>query len=141
MSVIPLAVKFLWRRIGAPLRKAQDGRLYADGWVGRRLKYELPIRARRIRISGMLPDVAPLRGQELNIFCNGILVKKHKLSCGPFELDVECPQNHDSPRTVLEISASRSFVPANIGYTQDYRILSYVIGKIEALHPNGNRAN
>lgn len=133
ISVLPLAMKVLWRRIGRSLGKVENGRLYADGWAGRRLKYELPTRARRIRVLGTLPDIPPLRGQRLDILCNGIFVKKHELSFGAFEIEIECPQNDESPGTVLQIRASRSFVPANIGLSQDCRTLSYIIRKIDPI--------
>src|ERR1043166_6156224 len=130
ISVLPLALRFTWRLVGPSWGKVNGEQLYADGWAGRRLKYELPVRARQIRISGLLPDIPQLRGQRLDIICNGVLVKKQELSFGEFAIDFECePQEGSS--TVLQIRATRSFVPANIGYTQDYRALSYVINKIE----------
>jgi glycosyltransferase involved in cell wall biosynthesis len=133
ISIFPLALKFMWRRIGPSLGKVNSGQLYADGWAGRWLKYELPIRARRIRISGTLPDIPPLRGQRLDILCNGVPVKKQELPFGAFAIEIECQQPDESSGTVLQIYAARSFVPANIGYTQDYRALSYIIHKIEPI--------
>jgi hypothetical protein len=85
----------------------------------------------RIRIRGSLPDISErLRGQSLQISCNGVRLRKFPVPFGDFEEVV--PLNTPAAGELLEITieAARWFVPSDEGLNDDPRRLAYLLREV-----------
>jgi len=111
--------------------------MYRDGWAGRRAKYMFPAGRGRIRISGIVPDIEALKGQTIEIYCNGSIVERRELAFGEFQIEFDWNGN-DSQPIYIEIIAIKTFVPSRFGHGSDKRKLSYMLRNIEwsdGVHP------
>lgn len=113
--------------IARTLRMSQG--LYADGWVGRKLRYMLGPGSSRVAFSGSVPPFGPLRRQQvLRISCNGIRVGTFRLPAGDFSLTFDVPGGpHQSPPYTFLVEASRTFIPGLAGGSKDFRRLAYML--------------
>jgi glycosyltransferase involved in cell wall biosynthesis len=136
-SLLRRGVRFVASRFISYILRESQG-LYPDGWASRRMKYMLPAGSGKVRLVGFLPDLLPLQGQSLRIFCNGSLVEQRRLAFGDFEIELDAEECHPEQPLNIEIRASKVLVPARAGIGTDYRRLAYRLLKIEWSGQAGN---
>jgi hypothetical protein len=91
----------------------------------------------RIRIIGTVPDIEALKGQTVEIFCNGAVVERRELSFGQFQIEFDWNGNDLQP-IYIEIKGTKTFVPSRFGQGFDKRKLNYILQNIEwsdGVHP------
>ena len=102
--------------------------IYSDGWAGMHAKYMFPAGRGRIRISGMVPNIEALKGQVVEVFCNGSVVERRELLIGEFQIEFDW-NGDDLQPIFIEINATKKYVPSKFG--PDKRKLTYMLRKIE----------
>ena len=114
--------------VGRTLVHAQG--LYADGWAGKTLLYMLPSGCRSVVIQGSVPEWAvQLRGQSLQVECNGRRLGRYPVAAGEFSIQIEVPYDLANEALRFRIVAQRSFVPSFRG---DRRRLAYRLASFAA---------
>ena len=114
--------------VGRTLVHAQG--LYADGWAGKTLLYMLPSGCRSVVIQGSVPEWAvQLRGQSLQVECNGRRLGRYAVGAGEFSIQIEVPYDLANEALRFRIVAQRSFVPSFRG---DRRRLAYRLASFAA---------
>jgi glycosyltransferase involved in cell wall biosynthesis len=105
--------------------------IYEDGWTSDYVRYTLPAGNGRIRIKGFLPDITSLRGQILEVICNGLPVARDELQAGEFQIEFACQEQDPASPIHLEIKASKAMMPSKIGMNADTRKLAYMLRGID----------
>jgi len=104
---------------------------YADEWATKRARFLVRPKGDRIRIRGSLPEISErLRGQRLQVSCNGMRLSEFPVPFGDFEEEVLL--NMPSAGGLLEITieAARWFVPSDEGMNDDPRRLAYLLREV-----------
>jgi glycosyltransferase involved in cell wall biosynthesis len=104
---------------------------YADLWVTKTAHFLVRRNGDRIRIRGSLPDISErLRGQCLQVSCDGVRLREFAVGFGDFEEFV--PLNTLASEGLLEITieATRWFVPSEEGLNDDARSLAYLLKEV-----------
>ena len=104
---------------------------YADEWATKTAHFLVRANGDRIRIRGSLPEISErLRGQRLQVSCNGMRVREFPVPFGDFEEEVLL--NMPSAGGLLEITieAARWFVPSDEGMNDDPRRLAYLLREV-----------
>ncbi len=101
---------------------------YRDGWAGPKLRYMLPPGRGQILIEGTLPDSPELAGQSLTMRLNTTRAGVFPLPAGDFQIALPPPPDPDAP-VLLELRASRHFVPAQDGESR-HRRLAYQFRRV-----------
>ena len=117
--------------MGHTLLHAQG--LYADGWAGKTLLYMLRSGCRSVVIQGSVPEWAvQLRGQSLQVECNGRRLGTYAVRAGEFSIQIDVPADLAGEALRFRIVAQRSFVPS---FKADRRRLAYrldsFVGQLE----------
>ena len=129
-TALEKAVRFIAGNIvGRTLLHSQG--LYADGWAGKTLLYMVRSGCRSVRIEGFVPEtVRQLRGQELQVTCNGKPVGTYAASAGEFGISFDIPPDLTDRALLLRIVARRSFVTTPLLWKVDRRRVAYKLGSI-----------
>ena len=104
---------------------------YADQWATQTAHFLVHRNGDRIRIRGSLPEISQrLRGQRLQVSCNGVHLREFPVAFGDFEEVV--PLNTSAAGELLEITieAARWFVPSDEGLNDDPRKLAYLLREV-----------
>jgi glycosyltransferase involved in cell wall biosynthesis len=105
--------------------------LYADGWAGKTLLYLLPSGCRSVLIEGGVPkDVRQIRGQSLQLECNGLRIGRYAVGPGEFKIKIEVPSDLTEQPLRFRIVARRSFVPSPFPWKGDRRRLAFQLGSV-----------
>jgi hypothetical protein len=107
-----------------------EQQIYGDGWAGRHAKYMFPAGHGKIRIVGNLPAIEALKGQTIEMLCNGQVVVHRQLLFGEFEIEFDW-HGIDSQPIFMELKAAKAYVPAKFGHGADWRKLAYILKAIE----------
>jgi hypothetical protein len=104
---------------------------YEDGWADKRLLYMLRSGVGSVRIAGSVPEtVRQLRGQVLDVDCNGLHVGSFALEGGKFDFGFDVPSSLAGQVLHLRIVARRSFMPSLLPWKGDHRRLAYRLESI-----------
>jgi hypothetical protein len=97
-----------------------------DGWAGPHVRSRAGERGRTLQIKGALEaDAYPtLRGQRLSVVVDGARVARVEIPNGAFELAIQLPQV-TTPDSIIELRATKSFVPRRLRLNEDRRRLAY----------------
>jgi glycosyltransferase involved in cell wall biosynthesis len=118
--------------VGRTLLHAQG--LYVDGWAGKTLLYMLRSGCRSVLIEGSVPEWArQLRGQSLQVECNGRCLGRHALAAGEFRIELQVPSDLTGQALRFRIVARRSFVPSPFPWKGDRRRLAYQLGSVRGV--------
>jgi Glycosyl transferase family 2 len=129
-SVLEKAVRFVAGNIVSRTLLHSQG-LYSDGWAGKTLLYMLRSGCRSVRIEGFVPEtVGQLRGQELQVMCNGTPLGKYSVQTGKFGIEIEIPADLNDQALLLQIVARRSFVTTPLLWKADRRRIAYKLASI-----------
>jgi hypothetical protein len=90
----------------------------------------LPACDSNLIIEGELPPNPWLTGQSIEILCNGVSLGTHRLSKGPFRLQVPALGLAVQQPANLELRASHAYIPSHFGHLTDRRRLCYKIKRI-----------
>jgi glycosyltransferase involved in cell wall biosynthesis len=104
---------------------------YADQWATKTTHLLVHRNGDRIRIRGSLPEISErLRGQRLQVSCNGVHLREFPVAFGDFEEVL--PLNKPAADELLEITieAARWFVPRDEGMNDDPRTLAYLLREV-----------
>ena len=108
--------------------------LYIDGWASKRFHYMLSSGCRRVRISGSLPEtIRRLRGQEIQVICNGRRLGSFAVPTGDFEIDVDLPAEFVDQALFLRIVAKKSIVETPFSLRVDRRRLAYKVRSVSSV--------
>jgi glycosyltransferase involved in cell wall biosynthesis len=102
--------------------------LYADGWAGVALLYMFRKGCRSVLIEGFLPN--RLRGQSLQVECNGRPLGKYNLAAGGFKLEIDIPRDLIEQAIHLRIVARRWFIASPLPWQADWRRLAYQVNSV-----------
>jgi glycosyltransferase involved in cell wall biosynthesis len=103
---------------------------YADEWATKTAHFLVRANGDRIRVRGSLPDISDrLRGQRLQVSCDGARVAEFAVAFGDFEKVV--PLNAAAGELLeITIEAARWFVPSDEGLNDDPRRLAYLLREV-----------
>jgi hypothetical protein len=100
--------------------------LYADGWASNTLLYMLRRGVSSVLIEGSVPESLPqLRGQALNVECNGLDLGSFTLASGKFKIGIDIPAGLRGQVLYFRIVARRSFVPSPFHLRGERRRLAF----------------
>lgn len=121
--------------IGYVTSSAQPQGWFNDGWCGHEsvfhLKFERP--ANQITINAFLPE-ATIPGNVLRVVLNGELKEVVALSVGVLNT-INIPVTiHNAEVVTIKVVAESSFVPAEIGHSNDPRTLCWILSDITTEH-------
>jgi len=104
---------------------------YADEWATQTAHFLVHRNGDRIRIRGSLPQISErLRGQRLQVSCNGVRLKEFPVAFGDFEEVVALHKSIADELLEITIEAARWFVPSDEGLNDDPRRLAYLLREV-----------
>jgi hypothetical protein len=113
------------------LETVVNGGRWDDGWAARYVRWRADHSGSSLQISGSLDSALypRLRGQVLTVSVDGDRLARELLPEGDFELVIPIRRDGDR-RPLIELRASRSFVPRRMGFNQDRRRLAYRLSSL-----------
>ncbi|MGO9228980.1 MAG: glycosyltransferase family 2 protein [Bryobacteraceae bacterium] len=109
-AALESAVRFVFGNVISRTARHAQG-LYAGGWAGKTLHYMLRSGYHSVAIEGSVPEWMPqLRGQVLQVECNGRSLGSYAVPVGAFRVEFEVPADLRGQALRLRIAARRSVV-------------------------------
>jgi len=132
-AALESAVRFVFGNVISRTARHAQG-LYAGGWAGKTLHYMLRSGYHSVAIEGSVPEWMPqLRGQVLQVECNGRSLGSYAVPVGAFRVEFEVPADLRGQALRLRIVARRSFVPSLLPWRVDCRRIAFQLGSIRSV--------